>query len=264
MRDTRTSLLASTLLLAAATTASALTRGGFELQVVADGMQRPELTHRGTTYIEALRGKEFTLRLHNPLGVRVAVALAVDGLNTIDARHTSAAGAAKWVIEPYGTVEITGWQVSGDEARRFYFTGERDSYGAWLGETENLGVLEAVFFREKTRPTPITRFLPWSHKGRDSEGAASGAPAPRSEASREKEAQGLADSSAATGIGERVDNPVESVHLDLEPTPAAQIRIRYEFRSELIRMGVLPQPHEPWPWNRREHAEGFAFCPDPH
>jgi hypothetical protein len=61
-----------------------------------------------------------------------------------------------------------------------------------------------------------------------------------------------------------VDNPVESVHLDLERAPAAQLRIRYEFRSELIRMGVLPPPYEPRPWERRERAEGFAYCPDPH
>jgi hypothetical protein len=47
------------------------------------------------------------------------VALAVDGLNTIDARHTSAWEARKWVIEPYGTIHVRGWQMSADNARPF-------------------------------------------------------------------------------------------------------------------------------------------------
>ena len=44
---------------------------------------------------------------------------------------------------------ISGWQVNDRTARSFYFTGERGtSYGAALGQTDNLGVIEAVFFRE--------------------------------------------------------------------------------------------------------------------
>jgi len=49
----------------------------------------------------------------------VAVALSVDGLNTIDARETTAAGARKWVLDPYQIVTISGWQTSQTEARRF-------------------------------------------------------------------------------------------------------------------------------------------------
>ena len=39
-------------------------------------------------YVEAMRGASYALRLTNPTPYRVAVALSVDGLNTIDARHT--------------------------------------------------------------------------------------------------------------------------------------------------------------------------------
>ena len=49
---------------------------------------------------------------------RVAVALSVDGLNTIDARHTSPWNASKWVLEPYETITIGGWQMSSERARR--------------------------------------------------------------------------------------------------------------------------------------------------
>lgn len=254
-------VLALLLLLATAGAAPAATIRGFDLAVFAGGMQRPEYLHRGVTFIEALRGQEYTLRVHNPLGCRVAVALAVDGLNTVDGRHTSARRAAMWVIEPFDTIEITGWQVSGWEARRFYFTSEADSYGAWLGRTENLGVIEAAFFKERTRPTPITRWIPWLHKDQRPPRGVSGSA--ENETSREKSAGRLSDEAAATGIGARVENPVEAVHLDLEHSPAATVRIRYEFRPELVRMGILPPSFPITPWQRREHARGFEFCPDP-
>src|SRR5512143_847774 len=149
---------------------------GFSLDVVVDGMPRPEYAARGSFYVEALRGRDYTLRITNPLPYRVAVALAVDGLNTIDAKHTDAFSASKWVLEPYQSVVIPGWQVNGSTARRFTFTTERRSYGAWLGKTEDLGVIEAVFYRERA-PEPPRR----SSGGYDGplreEGAAMGRPA---------------------------------------------------------------------------------------
>src|SRR5690349_21887131 len=129
----------------------------FQLEVVVNGRPLDEYYARGRTYVEALQGAEYELRLRNSSPDRVAVALSVDGLNTIDARHTSAWNASKWVIEPYQTITIGGWQMSTERARRFYFTNERDSYGAKLGQTANLGIISAVFFRERGRPvTTIT------------------------------------------------------------------------------------------------------------
>src|SRR6185436_8944431 len=126
---------------------------GFSVEVLVDGRRAEEYAGRGRRYIEALENAEYELRIHNPTGNRVAVALSVDGMNTIDARHTSAWDARKWVIEPYGTIHVRGWQMSADNARRFYFTTERDSYAAKLGQAANVGVIAAVFFRERH---PIT------------------------------------------------------------------------------------------------------------
>ena len=93
---------------------------GFSVEVVVDGMPSAEYAARGRSYIEALENAEYEVRIHNPTGYRVAVALSVDGLNTIDARHTSAWDAHKWVIGPYGTISVRGWQMSSENARRFY------------------------------------------------------------------------------------------------------------------------------------------------
>ena len=79
---------------------------GFTVEVVVNGRPIPEYAGRGRRYVEALENAEYELRVRNPYGTRVAVALSVDGLNTIDARHTTSWEAHKWVIEPYGTLYV--------------------------------------------------------------------------------------------------------------------------------------------------------------
>ena len=128
--------------------AHASVRGDFGMEILVDGRAVREFSDSGRTYIEATAGTEFAVRLSNRTGGRVAVALAGDGLNSIDAGHTSAREARKWILGPWETIVIEGWQTSGSTARRFYFTSEEDSYGAWLGREENLGVISAAFFRE--------------------------------------------------------------------------------------------------------------------
>ena len=148
---------ALTFALAAAAPTHAAARGGFELSVLVDGAPRPEFHKGGTVYVEALKGREYALRVTNPFGVRVGVALAVDGLNTVDASHRDAASATKWILEPYQSIVLEGWQVNLSDARRFVFTGERDSYGAALGRTENLGVIEAAWPGEPGEPLIIAQ-----------------------------------------------------------------------------------------------------------
>ena len=181
---------------------------------------------------------------------RVAVALSVDGLNTIDARHTSAWNASKWVIEPYQTITISGWQVSSERARHFYFTNERDSYGAKLGQTENLGVISAVFFRERNRIiTAVPRDVVPS-MGREADARA------QSEAKSEASKAPLRnDDYAAPGIGRNLHNDVRWVDMNLESQSAGEITIRYEFYPELLRLGVIPRR------GSREDSRGFS--PEP-
>ncbi|HWS53770.1 MAG TPA: hypothetical protein VN228_06580, partial [Pyrinomonadaceae bacterium] len=140
----------------------------FGVEVLVGGRPLEELRGRGRRYVEAVEGAEYDLLVRNPLPVRVAVALSVDGLNTIDARRTSSWEASKWVIEPYQTIRLSGWQMSSRHARRFYFTTERDSYAARLGRASDLGVITAVFYRElAARRYPVTPGppIPREHEG---------------------------------------------------------------------------------------------------
>src|SRR5688500_14397550 len=132
-----------------AMSADSVRRPAGDIDILVNGAAQPRYAHQGRWYVEALKGREYAIRIRNPYGVRVAVALSVDGLNTIDAQQTTAAAARKWVLAPYETVTISGWQTSRTEARRFEFTTEEHSYGQALGKTANLGVISAVFFKER-------------------------------------------------------------------------------------------------------------------
>jgi hypothetical protein len=254
---------------------------GFSVEVLVDGRTLAEYAGRGRRYVEALENAEYELRIHNPTGSRVAVALSVDGLNSIDARHTSAWDAHKWVIEPYGTIHVRGWQMSGENARRFYFTTERDSYAAKLGQASNLGLITAVFFRER-RPVTIMPITPdqsrppyeTENRSRDERSAPkSMGDTARSEGGRDAAKPSSVqsypppdDESAATGIGRSVRNDVQWIKMDLDSRPAGEIVIRYEYRAALVRLGIIPRDYpRPNVLDRRERAQGFEpkYCPQP-
>jgi hypothetical protein len=241
----------------------------FQVEVLVNGRSLAEYYARGRTYVEALQGAEYELRLRNSSPDRVAVALSVDGLNTIDARHSSAWNASKWVIEPYQTITISGWQMSSERARRFYFTNERDSYGAKLGQTQNLGVISAVVFRERRRVSTVTPPYPIYRDKMDREESArpENTPSAKSrgvEQSRDNRAVAPApdDEYAATGIGRNVRHDVRWVDMDLESRAAGEVTVRYEYYSALLRLGIVPrQSREPYPLQRREDSRGFS--PEP-
>ena len=270
--------------------ARAVDRGGYSMEILVGG--RPLSEYRGgdRDYVEALRNSEYSVRLFNHTGERVAVALSVDGLNSIDARTTSAAGARKWILGPYETITLDGWQVSAATARRFVFTTEEASYGRWLGRTQNLGLVAAAVFREK-RPRPIAYEEGRLFKESDGRaGGAAGEGGARGERSERQqgpaaqaapEASGAPDARrkdaaappestlAATGIGRESSHPVVQVAFDEEETPAATLEIRYEYHDALVRLGILPPDDGlcTGPLARRERARGFdepRFAPDPY
>jgi hypothetical protein len=229
-----------------------------DVDILVGGAPQQRYAHNGRWYVEALAGREYAIRLRNPYGVRVAVALSVDGLNTIDARHSTAADARKWVIEPYQTITISGWQTSQHSARRFEFTTEERSYAQALGRPSDMGVISAVYFKE--RHVAVTR-----DQVRTQEDRAARAPeSPAAAAEALSAGKPSREDYAATGMGRRTDHAVTQVSLDLETTPSQRIDIRYEYRPQLVRLGILPAPGSD-PLRRRERANGFepGFSPEP-
>ncbi len=243
-------------------------RRGFDVQLLVDG--RPLATHRigGRCFVDAVPGADYELRVTNPLPVRVAVALSVDGLNTIDARQSDAWDASKWLIRPHQALTVSGWQVSTDRARRFYFTTERDSYAARLGRPADFGVVRAIFFRERQSPLVITpRTAEPSARREVPRTAESLASPPQTEDLRSwrdgDRRFGHEGGRAATGLGRPARSEVDVVEMRLERLPVAEVEIRYGYPPSWDRPEAGPRlGPEPGIPSRGGLAEDPRFCPE--
>lgn len=247
--------------------------GNFDIEVLVDGYPLENIYGRGRSrYVEAIKGAEYELRIRNPLGIRVAVALFVDGLNTIDARRTSAEKATKWVIEPYGTMVISGWQMSDSRARRFYFTTENDSYARKIGQPADFGNITAAFFREKRRV--VIQPKPRIYKD-DDVGIERPMKRETKESTESNKPAGSADSTAccppprrdeqaATGIGRDMRHDVQWIDVDLEERSTATVTIRYEYRDSLVRMGLRPRDNSQIVVKpKRDSVTNRRYAPEP-
>ncbi len=267
--------------------AAARSSNGLRAEVVVCGSTATEYSHRSTTYIEARDGCEYAIRLSNDSGYRVAVHLAVDGLNTIDASQSSPSRGPRWVLEPYQSATISGWQTGMDSSRRFYFTTADESYSEWVGDTSDAGQIRVVAYREKRTYTPPPVYIEpgWDSTRRERGGfeewdsspgkskrsdAATGAAedslaggrAAESRSSADADAWGASpsyrwrDERAATGIGRESSSHVNYTSFDSESRPYARITLRYGFADQLVSWGVFPS------YSCRCCGDGFA--PDPY
>jgi hypothetical protein len=125
----------------------------FQVQILSDaGGFKTEQAKHGRPFITAEPDERYSVRLYNPLPVRVAVNLTIDGVNTLSGKPSGISDGEKWLLEPYASVTIRGWQINGAEARRFFFTDKPKSYAKWRGDSlgkdlaANCGVIGAAFF----------------------------------------------------------------------------------------------------------------------
>lgn len=223
----------------------------FEVEVISerDGPKR-EGWRQGRPFIAARPGEEYRVRIHNPLPVAVAANLSIDGLNSITGAPGSPSGGSKWVIEPFSFVDVAGWQVSGRESRRFYFTSREGSYAAWRSNdwgrdlAVNCGVIGVAYFWSQralddhfdANPVVIAR-PDIAPGGRDRSGGWDALSA------QDKAApQAAAEQRAGTGMGRRRSNPVREVDFRYD-------RGMYEVRDAVIIAydfdeAPTPQPFE--------------------
>ena len=240
--------------------AEAAYSNGISAQVVVCGSTATEYGRRGTTYVEARDGCEYAIHLTNNTSDRVAIHLSVDGLNTIDASQSSPSNGPRWVLEPWQSAVIPGWQTGSSSSRKFYFTTADGSYAEWIGDTSDAGQIRIVAYRER-QSLPIYIEPSWdgtwrrgdsssssgSSRGWDADGEASAEKRSRSEAAPSASDslggswQTWRDERAATGIGRETGHSVRTTSFDAESTSFARITFRYGYHDQLVSWNVLPQ-----------------------
>ena len=265
----------------------------------ADGNALPVFAKNGRNFIIGSPGHEYAVRIRNCTNARILVATSVDGVNVISG-ETAAPSQTGYVLDPWGSVEITGWRKSVDRTAAFYFTDLGDSYAARTGRPLNVGVIGVAVFQEKQQPlawrdyekrrsaaepleAPATAnggVAPSPYPERQESAADNlsrsmpAAPMARSDiAANESRANDSKDSAAmaqkslgklGTGHGRSEESHVTTVAFErATDSPAETVAVQYDRRENLVAMGVLPRPY----YAQRQQPDPFPaalrFAPDP-
>lgn len=221
----------------------------------------PESLRDGRPFIAAGPGERYSVILHNPLPIRVGVNLTLDGLNSITGEPSAPSRGKKWILDPYASVTIRGWQVNDASARRFFFTSKDDSYAKWRSNSwgrdlsVNCGVIGAAFFWDKDEMEDWLSDHPvYEYTRREISGGAMekdqmssmapSASAPHAEA-------GALRQKAGTGMGESEHHQVRHVDFDFDTgmyRVDQAVIIYYDFVTR-------PVPPRPQPFDDRYAPE---------
>lgn len=245
----------------------------FEMEVISDEDGRKEESRRnGKPFIEVRQGEEYSIRLTNPLPVRVGVNLVVDGLNTITGKPVSSPSDGKyWILDPQSSETIRGWQVSSSRARRFRFVSREKSYARWKGSRwgreldVNCGVIGAAFFWSSSE---LERALEPRRKRISREGAPASAPESRTQDWSMGTGQGGSTGSSVTTVKFRADAGM------FDPDETLVILYDEEGPGRVPRRRPPPprplpveedddegDPREPQAWGRRKRGDYVEEMP---
>jgi len=188
-------------------------------------------------YVEAVKGDRYSIRVTNKTGRRVGVVVAVDGRNIISAKKSDLKPNDRmYIIGPHETNVFEGWRTAMDTTNRFYFTEQSDSYAEKVfGDASAMGTIALAVYKEK-----IPEIVPYSDKPfRMNESPAGAAPSTSSESRSADKAKLQKGEETGTGFGETTYSPARVVQFEPEHRAAEKIVLKYEWRSELCRKGII-------------------------
>ena len=174
------------------------------------------------TYLEAVKGKRYKLRLRNTSNRRVGLVIAVDGRNILSGKKSYLRPNEKmYVLDPYETVNYKGWRTGKNRVNRFYFTSAGNSYANAWGDRSALGVIAVAVFEEKHRQYYKKHRKDFSNKL---------APSRRGN---------FAEESTGTGFGREEYSPTVKVYFKPKRKPVFKHFIKYEWRDTLCKRGIV-------------------------
>lgn len=188
-------------------------------------------THIIKHYLEARRGENYGIVIHNTTPERIGVVIAVDGRNIISGKRSDLKGnEAMYIVNSYGYGEYDGWRTASDRVHKFYFSDMTDSYAVrTFNDSSAMGVIAVAVYREKEQPR-----LRYEQEGRDYRPAV-----PSAERSALGKAGIARDESAGTGFGDEHYSPTIEVAFSPESKPIQKTLLKYEWREVLCRKGIL-------------------------
>jgi hypothetical protein len=184
-------------------------------------------THIIKQYLEARRGENYGIVIHNMTPERIGVVISVDGRNIISGKKSDLKNnEAMYIVSSYEQGAYDGWRTAGDRVHKFYFTDMADSYAMrTFSDSTAMGVIAVAVFREKEQPQPR-----YEQERRDYT-----PPAPSAGGKA-----GIArEESAGTGFGDERYSPTIRVAFEPESAPIQMTLLKYEWHEVLCRKGIL-------------------------
>jgi hypothetical protein len=250
------------------------TRVSMEIQVEGQTARLYRAPNRPDRYyLEAKEGANYEITLSNRSGERLGAVIDVDGLNVIsgdvEVRRSSHRPGRMYVLDPWSSVNVRGWRTSLSDIRRFVFVDERVSYAARSGKANSkMGWIEVQVYRERHRPQPPI----WGERRLDEDARDRSEAAPSAKGNSQAESASRQDSHKpsapagsfpGTGWGAHDDDQAVLVDFEPESYPSETLNLRYEYRSTLRAMGILPAPpHRDRLWEREHARDGFVAPPN--
>ena len=187
-------------------------------------------------YVEAVKGERYSVQVRNRSDNRIGVVIAVDGRNIIDGKKSALKpGERMYILGARETNTFDGWRTGMDRTNRFYFTEQSESYAEKVfSDGSAMGTIALAIYREKP---PVT--IPYSDRPSRMKEAPAGAAPEASAESRSSDRAEKKSEQAGTGFGETTYSPVRVVTFEPEPATAEKIVLKYEWRAELCRKGIV-------------------------
>lgn len=188
-------------------------------------------------YVEAMKGDRYSIQVTNKSDRRIGVVIAVDGRNIINGKKSDLKRNERmYIIGSYESNTFEGWRTDMDRTNRFYFTEQSDSYAEKVfGDASAMGTIALAVYKER-----LPKIVPYSQKPSGmNEAPAGAAPYGPPESRSADKAQQKKSEETGTGFGETTYSPAHVVHFEPEHAPAEKIVLKYEWRSELCRKGII-------------------------
>ena len=211
------------------------------VEVSVDGASLRKFPYNGSVYVEAAEAREYAIVVRNPFDHKVAVAVTVDGLNSIDGNASTAKAAKKWLINPKSQVTIKGWQMKSQSMSHFMFTNQSNAFDQRTGRSENLGNIRVVYF--KVTEQDLGLMTAANGIGDNNPAKATAKSLRLTEADAAVNAK-TPTALASTGQGRAEKHDLRQVKTTIESTPIMTSTLRYEFSNTLIYLGVVPNDRD--------------------
>lgn len=111
-------------------------------------------------FLEAEKGAAYTVRVTNKSGLRLGLAISVDGRNIISGRQSEPSQKERlYVLDPHTSASYSGWRIGEIRVRRFIFINEENLFDTDFGNMPKMGIISIAVYPEK-RPGPFYNSTP--------------------------------------------------------------------------------------------------------